>query len=239
MKLLKNKSGLSLIFVLAVMLLLLALGVSALTAAGLSQGAGRAQRERNQLEMYVTSMEHTILHALQVYYDQDTDSFVWGPIGEWIAKEAFDELLYENQGIIFGAGIALVPVQSFPSDLLHFEGVGIGNAEFDIRIRGRATATQIGTFDRFVPGSLFVSQIDATALRVDIESLISVTITTRLLTGGLSTTTETVFRLDGMRFVEEGYFGRESPPFFWQMNIADNNDVVWEVVRRAVVAGPN
>ena len=63
-KVLRNKSGFSLIFVLASMLLLLAIGVSAVTAAGYNHGAGLAQRDRNQLEMYVSSMERTIHSAL-------------------------------------------------------------------------------------------------------------------------------------------------------------------------------
>jgi len=60
MRVLRDKSGVSLIFVLAAMLLLMAIGVSVITAAGFNLGAGFAQRDRNQLEMFASSMERTI-----------------------------------------------------------------------------------------------------------------------------------------------------------------------------------
>jgi len=62
MRVLRDKAGASLIFVLAAMLLLMALGVSAITAAGYNFSAGLTQRDRSQLNLYVSSMEQTI-HA--------------------------------------------------------------------------------------------------------------------------------------------------------------------------------
>jgi len=64
LKLLRSKSGASLIFVLASMLLLIAIGVSAVTAAGYNHGAGLMQRGWNQLDLYVSSMERTIHSSL-------------------------------------------------------------------------------------------------------------------------------------------------------------------------------
>jgi len=64
MKVLRNNSGVSLIFVLAVMLMLMAIGVSAITAAGFSHGASVARHSNNQLDLYVSSMERTIKAAL-------------------------------------------------------------------------------------------------------------------------------------------------------------------------------
>jgi hypothetical protein len=61
---LKQKQGLSLMFVLAFMLLLLALSISALTAAGLSHRAVLAQQSRNQLTLYADSMERVIMGLL-------------------------------------------------------------------------------------------------------------------------------------------------------------------------------
>ena len=63
-KVLRNKNGASLIFVLAVLLLLLSIGVSMVAAAGLSVGTGAVRRVRNQLEMYIGSMEQTIKAAM-------------------------------------------------------------------------------------------------------------------------------------------------------------------------------
>jgi uncharacterized protein (UPF0333 family) len=62
---LKSESGISLIFVLAFMFLLLALGVSVLTAAGNSHRSVLAQRDRSQLTLYANSMEHVIHAALE------------------------------------------------------------------------------------------------------------------------------------------------------------------------------
>ena len=64
-KILRSKSGASLMFVLAAMLLLMAIGVSAITAAGLSFGASIDQREWSQLDIYVSSMERTMKAALE------------------------------------------------------------------------------------------------------------------------------------------------------------------------------
>jgi len=88
MKLLRDKAGVSLIFVLAAMMLLMAIGVSAITAAGLNYGAGLVQRDRNQLEMYVGSMERTLRSSLE-------DIEVGAPIldaetlGGWVLREAY------------------------------------------------------------------------------------------------------------------------------------------------------
>jgi len=64
-QILRNKNGLSMLFVLGIMLVLLALGVSALVAASLSQGVAAAGHERNQLSLYVGSIERALLSSLQ------------------------------------------------------------------------------------------------------------------------------------------------------------------------------
>ena len=65
MKLLRSKRGASLVFVMVSMFFLLALGTAAFTAAGLSHGVNLAQRDRNQLDLYVSSMERTIKAVLE------------------------------------------------------------------------------------------------------------------------------------------------------------------------------
>jgi len=65
MKVLRSKSGVSLMYVLATMMLLMAVGVSAITAAGMNAGAAAVQRDRTQLEMYSSSFERTIRTALE------------------------------------------------------------------------------------------------------------------------------------------------------------------------------
>ncbi|MCL2203039.1 MAG: hypothetical protein FWB88_03765 [Defluviitaleaceae bacterium] len=61
---LRNKRGLSLIFVLVAMLVLLALSAGAFTAAGLSHRAVFAQQARNQRMLYVESMGLVLRDAL-------------------------------------------------------------------------------------------------------------------------------------------------------------------------------
>ena len=63
-KFINNRSGASMLLVLSVMLMLMAIGVSALTAAGLNHGASIAQRSRAQNELLVSSMERTVKAAL-------------------------------------------------------------------------------------------------------------------------------------------------------------------------------
>ena len=64
MKLARDKKGASLIFVLAAMMLLMAIGLSALTAAGMNRSAANEQRERLRNELYASSMERTVKSAL-------------------------------------------------------------------------------------------------------------------------------------------------------------------------------
>ena len=64
LSIIKNRQGISLIFVLAFMLLLLMLGVSALTAAGLSFRAVLRQQMRNQGILYMESMNLVVQSAL-------------------------------------------------------------------------------------------------------------------------------------------------------------------------------
>jgi hypothetical protein len=56
--------GVSMLFVLAAMLLLMAIGVSALTAAGASWGARLNKQAENQLNLYINSMELTVRDLL-------------------------------------------------------------------------------------------------------------------------------------------------------------------------------
>jgi hypothetical protein len=62
---LKNNSGASLLFVLAVMFLLLSIGASVLLAAGAGRGALARQAEHNQLMLLDESVQRNIMHSLQ------------------------------------------------------------------------------------------------------------------------------------------------------------------------------
>jgi hypothetical protein len=62
---LRGRRGVSMLFVLAAMLLLIAIGVSALTAAGANYGARLRSQTENQLNLYLNSMELTVRAMLE------------------------------------------------------------------------------------------------------------------------------------------------------------------------------
>jgi hypothetical protein len=63
-KILGNKSGASMVIVLAVMFLLISIIVSVLAAAGESTGAGLNQYKLNQMNMYAESVQRVIMEVL-------------------------------------------------------------------------------------------------------------------------------------------------------------------------------
>ena len=94
-KILKNSSGITMLFVLGAMLFLLVIGVSVFTASGLSLGAVEAQRARNQLDMYVSSMERVIFESLNrvvasgASISAPVDDNNNDVLGGWVLREAF------------------------------------------------------------------------------------------------------------------------------------------------------
>ena len=98
MQALRNKSGLSLFFVLGSMMLLLALGVSALTAAGAAFGARFAQQNRNQLELFVSSTERVLLASLGNQEISMSDSTDDDTIGDWIIRRAVERFFDGEPG---------------------------------------------------------------------------------------------------------------------------------------------
>lgn len=69
MQILKDESGASMIFTLCIMLLLMAIGVSALAASSANAGAGINQQTYNQLTMYAESAQKSIMYSLQISKD--------------------------------------------------------------------------------------------------------------------------------------------------------------------------
>ncbi len=67
----KDKSGISMIFVLCVMMLLLMIGTSALVAGSTAAGAGFSQRTFNQLNIFSDSVHRTFLSSLKANTDAD------------------------------------------------------------------------------------------------------------------------------------------------------------------------
>jgi hypothetical protein len=81
-QILRGKSGASLLFVLACMFLLLAVGASAMTAAAAAKGAWMAKRDQNQLVLYDGSMQKLIRELLK----KDGSDLVLAVISEMNGK---------------------------------------------------------------------------------------------------------------------------------------------------------
>ena len=98
MKILRNKSGISLLFVLGLMLVLMAIGVSVLTASGLAAGARIAQFRRTQLDIHVSGTEQSILAALPVTVD-GLDAMLNTPntIGDLIISNIVNDYIFTSQ----------------------------------------------------------------------------------------------------------------------------------------------
>jgi len=72
-KILTDKSGASLIFVLGIMLMLMAIGTSVLTAAGANVGFSLKQREHSQIMILDDSVHKNIMYSLQGGNTTDED----------------------------------------------------------------------------------------------------------------------------------------------------------------------
>ena len=91
MKMLRDTRGASLMFILAITFLLLSIGVSVLTAAGLNFGATAAQRDRSQLDIYVSGMERVM--QLVIDEEEDATGGLTRPISD--ARTLVGLILYE------------------------------------------------------------------------------------------------------------------------------------------------
>jgi hypothetical protein len=140
-----DKKGITLLFVLGIMLLLLSLSVSVFTAAGLSLGAVNAQRQRTQLYMYASSMERVIMAALD------------GELGHEILRRAF----WEDTGVgtefnyfFSGAGAVGQGAVVLGEHEEYFEipqiTASLGGATYRIEVSGRLEAVTQRDFPEYL-----------------------------------------------------------------------------------------
>ncbi|MCL1819029.1 MAG: hypothetical protein FWG36_00060 [Oscillospiraceae bacterium] len=78
-KVLKNQKGVSFVFVLGIMLVLMAISVSVLVAASTNSGFFANQREHNQIRILEDSVHKNIMYGLQI-----------GDLGDQIATEIYN-----------------------------------------------------------------------------------------------------------------------------------------------------
>jgi len=244
MKALKNKQGVSLIFVLVSLLLLMALGVSVLTAAGLSHGAVNTQRFRNQLNMYAGSMERVLAELL---IDSSTlgGRIVHYALNEHFGTNPFDDTNADPLFHIFLPNSTPVNPPTNPYTITNpiiintdFDG-DINGAIYGITITGQISGFVVSGF-RYDPDAEYSFPPSATQLFV--FGWIDVIQRTTLDSGGgfgldnfFVMETITRFELntaDMAEFIEVGYGTRDTAPSLEDMVI--KSPIQWEMVRRHV-----
>ncbi len=130
---LHNNSGASLMFVLAVMLLLMAIGTSALVAASAAAGSGLAKEGYNQQKLYADSIQQTIKYSLQIGNDPnpakgDKDKLVGSTItmgGKLLGQ------LYPIKGTALPSGVRTF---SFTPTLTGVDFSTVGGCVVEIKI---------------------------------------------------------------------------------------------------------
>jgi hypothetical protein len=206
MKIIKNTQGVSLLFVLASMLFLLALGVSALTAAGLSHRAERVQSRRNQMAMYTSSMERVIRAALE----EEGGDTLTGHIFEAVFNEAvFD---YEFVPTVMTgsalAGWEMVMTADSPD----------GGAEYAIVI-SIERLTAVSEFQQHINAAASPPAIALQRWTLDIDD-VRIAVEMTVTHGGETVSTERIYGMWGGRIertLTAGFVSPPSPPTFPQM----------------------
>jgi len=112
MKVLKNNSGASILFVLAVTFLLLAIGVSVLIAASAGRGAMVRQIKHNQMILLDNSIHNSILFSLQKIEDPENSlgaRLVWALYEKARTGEELGEVntAVDNRGRVLNLDIEL------------------------------------------------------------------------------------------------------------------------------------
>jgi hypothetical protein len=132
-------------FVLATMMLLMVLGVSVIAAAGYNVGAGIAQANRTQLELYSSSMERTIKAA---FVDVDEEQDKGEPLtaattlGGQILREAISESGIFDNSLVDGVepgsrtvvivDITTINPGDFPADAIFIDPITITMTTADL-----------------------------------------------------------------------------------------------------------
>ena len=225
MKVLRNTRGASLMFVLAITFLLLAIGMSTITAAGMTLGVTAAQRHRSQLEIYVSSMERVLKEAIE--QDESLTGLALDSIGS--SKTMVGLILYDvlKKAIPEGAGTetwegywmldTASNTISLPSSL---EGDPlVNNVGYEVRVAWDMSV-RVPELERCVrhsiyeyddegnPGDEIDFWIDPCILfEVEVNGYITVTITTTYTTPSdskLSMRTVMEYRLDEEVIIAEG-----------------------------------
>jgi len=80
LKNIQNSSGASILYVLAAMLLLMAISASVLTAASTNLGSGMDKKTSNQLYLYADNMQKSVMYSLQMG-SNDEDRDITSPTG--------------------------------------------------------------------------------------------------------------------------------------------------------------
>ncbi|MCL1862445.1 MAG: hypothetical protein FWF78_02635 [Defluviitaleaceae bacterium] len=212
-KILKQKSGISLIFVLAIMLVLLTVSVSAFTAAGLGMGAYAAQRDRNQLNMYASSMERTIRSAIL-----SDDTFVYAILNALLTEtNDMGAHVWRDEFAAFFIDSQLPPIDIALDDITITSDLP---DVFALTIRGEGITPQIAPFRQGIDS---------------MEILVSGRITLSLTTthGGIEMVSETTYQFDQVGMGEASP-GAALPPGGTPSGLQIHDFGRWDVIRHEV-----
>ncbi|MCL2198588.1 MAG: hypothetical protein FWB80_06670 [Defluviitaleaceae bacterium] len=243
-KILKNKGGFALIYVLAIMLALLAVGVSAITAASLSRGASIAQKHRTQLDLYVGSMERTI-DAQMVTLGDDLGTI--NTLGDLLLLHVFNAL--EDRFNFDSIDPDYTPYQMIPPRILTlpppYDCISIScmnsrllgtdinfpleDVEYGINIVWNDIYVVIAHYRRYD----VATGLSALPLNVTVSGEVAITLTTKYTAPNgedFIMVTRTTYRISGVN-LQEGTFNdvKTIPPESGEMEITYNKP--WEFIR--------
>ena len=235
---LRSRSGASMMFVLAAMLLLWWIGASALNAATENAGAGNVKRTQNQLELYANSMELTLKSLVE---QSETAGLT--------SLDSADTLVGQILKSIYQAADA--SADGTEGSITHFSGSAIGasspvatfrmtlnpalsseipsDISYNIAVRGHVSEVQFTRFKDYVPAAMVFDnyymdwvEISPAEPRVPQEVLFSggeiiftVTTTWTPPGGGAAQTviTESTYRLVGTVTIGDGTTAASTGPF--------------------------
>jgi len=165
----KNESGVSILFVLGIMMMILAVGASVMAAAFGNAGIGVRQERHNRAMLLTDSIHRNIKHSLQMGDHYDFMSYLSGQIAWYIFEnEGYLHYYYDDDGTPLD-----IPI---PRDIL----LEVTIDDDDIDIGGDVTVTlnfayNIGSpIDFIAPGDSFTTRVVQMSATMRVEVVVEV-----------------------------------------------------------------
>jgi len=221
----KNESGVSILFVLGIMMMLLAVGASVMAAAFGNVGIGIRQERHNRAMLLTDSIHRNIMHSL-LEYDDDDDfmDYLSGQIAWYIFEHRYRGYPYERHLHEDGGG-TYVPID-IPLAVT-IDGVDI-DGDVDVILN---FAYNIGSpIDFIAPGDSFTTRI------VQMSATMRVEVVVEVGGGERSITSRAYYEFFGSLRVtdEDDYIDDiEFTPDDWD----EDNWIGWEPISFQIISG--